>query len=226
MKILQSTVLLPALAIGVVGWATSSQAQLTTNDPSLPPVGGTYRTPEEVHATFSGPGLALILSQIQHSGFSNVIRFPQGPDEREEFDSTLTGLISVNGSPDQPATGGGPVQTVVRNKIGNVTGTFQTEMLSMNLTGNSPFGPFMIRESPTLQSTGQTSITDIGGGMFQIDSFFDVFTELSIDGGATWMPDTSGPAHVNLIPEPTSMSLLAAGFVGLVGCVRRRRVAA
>ncbi|MES1181097.1 MAG: PEP-CTERM sorting domain-containing protein, partial [Verrucomicrobiota bacterium] len=50
-----------------------------------------------------------------------------------------------------------------------------------------------------------------------IDSFFDVFTELSLDGGATWMPDTSGPMHVNLVetPEPSVCALagLAAGLL-------------
>ena len=61
-------------------------------------------------------------------------------------------------------------------------------MLSMNLTG--PPG-VMIRESPTRQSTGKTSIIDIPGPMWHIDSFFDVFTELSVDGGLTWMPNTA-----------------------------------
>jgi len=41
-------------------------------------------------------------------------------------------------------------------------------------------GPIQVRESPTLQSTGQTTITDQGSGLVRIDSFFDVFTELSL----------------------------------------------
>ena len=98
-------------------------------------------------------------------------------------------------------------------------------MLQLNLSGGSLPAGTMIRESPTLQSTGQTTITNIGGGLFKIDSFFDVFTELSIDGGATWMPSTTGPGHVTLVPEPASLSLLAAGLVGLAG-LRRRRSAA
>src|SRR5262249_29938883 len=48
---------------------------------------------------------------------------------------------------------------------------------------------------PTLQSTGQTKITSLGGGGFRIDSFFDVFTETSTDGGASWSP-SSGSSHL------------------------------
>src|SRR5438477_10706248 len=93
-------------------------------------------------------------------------------------------------------------------------------MLALNLSGNSPYGPFMIRESPTLASTGQTTITDIGGGLYHIDSFFDVFTELSLDDGQSWIPGVQGPAHVNLQPlepEPSAcaLTLMVAGFTSL-----------
>ena len=60
-------------------------------------------------------------------------------------------------------------------------------MLQLDLTLG---GGTLIRESPTRQSLGQTQITDLGGGQFRIDSFFDVFTELSVDGGQTWLPST------------------------------------
>ena len=62
---------------------------------------------------------------------------------------------------------------------------FQTEMLQLDISGGGLPTGVMIRESPTLASTGATSISDLGGGQFQIDSFFDVFAELSIDGGTT-----------------------------------------
>jgi hypothetical protein len=118
----------------------------------------------------------------------------------------------------------GPVTTLVRNKVGNTTGTFDTEMLAMSLTGVTPLGPLMVRESPTLPSLGSTSITDIGGGMYHIDSFFDVFTELSLDGGQNWIP-SQGSTRVNLCPEPASAMLVSLAFVGWASLLRRREAA-
>jgi hypothetical protein len=174
----------------------AGNSPLVTTDPSLPVVypDGVYRTPDQIHATFHGPGLAIVLTNIEHRPFAPVIRDNNGVDEFEQFNSQLVGQISMNGGPFEPIQGTGPVQTEVFGKVGNVTGTFQTEMLSMNLN----VGLVMIRESPTLASQGQTSITDLGGGRYQIDSFFDVFTELSMDGGNTWIP-ADGPVHVQAV---------------------------
>src|SRR5438552_18866301 len=97
--------------------------------------------------------------------------------------------------------------------------TYTTEMLSLNL-GGLPSGA-MIRESPTLASTGGHTIKDTTpSGPYTIDSFFDVFTELSLDGGATWTPAT-GPVHIQN-PEPGSLALLVSAAALLIG---RRRAA-
>jgi hypothetical protein len=96
--------------------------------------------------------------------------------------------------------------------------TYDTEMLQLDLTGGGLPAGVMVRESPTLASTGQTTIQDIGGGQFQISSFFDVFTELSLDGGQTWTPSNQ-PLHLvgSGAPEPSSLVLLALGGA-LIGC--------
>jgi hypothetical protein len=216
-------------ALAIAGLTAGSHASLITSDPSLPPLGGAYLTPSQVHTTYGGGALTIVLSQIQHQPFAQPppVRIPDPShpaNELETFDSGVTGLVSVNGSPDMPLTLTGPVQTEVFGKTGNVTGTFNTEMLSMDLSGNTGFGPVMIRESPTLASTGQTTITDIGGGQYRIDSFFDIFTELSVDGGATWIPSTSS-THVDLeaVPEPATLAT-GLGLLGVAALKRRRSV--
>ena len=195
-----------------------STAAVVTNSPLLPPNVGGYVSPSDVHACYPVcPNIDL--NNIAHKFFLNIVRNPSGPNEIEMFDSTATGNVSVGGGPFNPITLTGPVQTVVFNKVGNTTGVFNTEMLALNLSG----GGVMLRESPTLASTGVTSITDVGGGNFQIDSFFDIFTELSVDGGRTWIP-SNGPTHVSLqpIPEPGTAALLTAGLV-LFAFGRRKR---
>src|SRR5690606_25922986 len=107
------------------------------------------------------------------------------------------------------------------------SGEVQVEMLSMDLQGEfpGPTGPipFRVRESPTLPSLGHHSYSEQPGGGFQVDSFFDVFTEISLDG-TTWT-QASGPFRMELtrvgIPEPASLML--AGVVSMVGLAVRIR---
>src|SRR5262245_26405619 len=196
-----------AVAIAALTIASASvRAQVVTSDPSLPVLypNGFYTNLLQFGPSYHGPAITIVLQHEQHRAFGPVIRSPSGPNQIENFGSQLLANMSVNGSPIQPVSANGPVTTEVFGKIGNVTGTFNTEMLSMSLNGSSPFGPFMIRESPTLASLGQTTITDIGGGLFRIDSFFDVFTELSIDGGNSWIPSDSSTRVTLESPEPST----------------------
>ena len=193
---------------------------VNTSNPNLPPDLGTYVNANRVPITYNGGGLSVILQDLQlKPNAATTVRTNFGLDEREAFDVTLNGTASVNLSPPAPFASSGNELTNTFNKVGNTTGTFNAEMLFLNLNGSSPFGPFMIRESPTLATTGQTKITDIGGGMFHIDSFFDVFTELSIDGGQSWIP-SSGVTRMTLVPEPGAIGAMLAGI--MLGMGRRR----
>jgi hypothetical protein len=168
-------------------------------DPTLPPE-GVYLSPIDVHAMYTGADLAIVLTAVQHQPFQDQPpRYdppmpPMGTPQNElhNFDSHLTATLTcedidpgacqakLNGlPPGTPVIGTlqGRVETVANLKgPTDTTGTFVTEMLSMNLQGFG--GMVMIRESPTLQSLGSTRITDNMDGTFHIDSFFDVFTEL------------------------------------------------
>jgi hypothetical protein len=190
------------------------------NSPLVPPLDGVYRTPQDVHATYSGPGLLVVLENISHFGFSNVGRVFGGGGVTETFDSVATGSASLNGGLPFAVTLTGPVTVFMSNynSLGQ-TGTFATEMLQLDLSG----GGVRIRESPILQSVGQTIIQDIGGGAFRIDSFFDIFTELSLDGGQTWIP-SQGSTHVDLTNTPLPATWVAfVSGLGLLGFVYHRR---
>ncbi len=101
--------------------------------------------------------------------------------------------------------------------------TFDNELLRVSTSGGG-FNLFItddivLRESPTIASTGQTVITDLGGGMYNIDSFFDIYTELSVDSGLSWTPGDKAMRMV-LYPEPATVLLLGLGGIALL---RKRR---
>src|ERR1035438_273650 len=105
-----------------------------------------------------------------------------GGNQVDQFAAQLNvlygGLPGGSGAP-LTLTGVGTVTIFGDNPAG--PGTFSTEMTQLDLSG----GGIMLRESPTLVSAGQTTVGTDG---FLIGSFFDIFTELSLDGGATWGP--------------------------------------
>jgi hypothetical protein len=82
-------------------------------------------------------------------------------------------------------------------------------------------------------STVSSSANDTTApGSYTVSSFFDIFTELSLNGGTSYTvadDDFSGinvgPGAqlelMNLTPEPASLSLLAAGMAGLLFARRR-----
>ena len=219
-----SSALLGAVALVSPAWGHG----IITPDPVLPPLGppNAYVNPFAKYWTDLG-GIRYCIANPIHTPRIRQSNQPIGPDEKETFGSTLDAEFMVF-DPGGGLVAQGPLHlegqtmTLVLDKVGNVTGDFETEMLSLDLTGTVLGQPLMIRESPTRASTGRTSIADVGGGLYQIDSFFDVFAELSLDGGATWLPGDGGPTRMELIPEAASGLLLGLGALGLTWWRRRR----
>ena len=86
----------------------------------------------------------------------------------------------------------------------------------MSLSGDAGGISVEIRESPSKASEGKKKVDDLGGGQYEFDSFFDVFTEISIDGGP-FQPQTNEASRIELIPvpEPSRLLLLVSGALFL-----------
>ena len=98
-------------------------------------------------------------------------------------------------------------------------GTFTSSLTELDLSGMFNGHSIEVMLSPTT-SSGPTTISAVGSN-FAVSSFFDVFAEISIDGG----PFVRGPSRTfTLTPEPGTISLMALGLVGVAGSELRRRV--
>lgn len=112
--------------------------------------------------------------------------------------------IQVKGFP----TGPGSTDTIVQRQgncgLSSLSAgsncTIPIEMVSLSLVAsNDPTLAF--RESPTTASTGSMTITmgpTFGGGTF--DSFFDIYIEVSTDGGVNFSPFDLNPITANIDP--------------------------
>jgi hypothetical protein len=148
----------------------------------------------EIHAVYPGP---IVMTEPRYKCFRHVYRQAVGFDEAETFDCLWectmdfgTGPVSVEFA--------GPGTHMVFNRLLGTAGVFSCEIIELSLVGTAGGYNLELRESPTLASTGITDIADIGGGLYYIDSFFDVFTELSVDGGP-WMSQTTDAARITLV---------------------------
>jgi hypothetical protein len=203
--------------------ATPSEATLFTDSTEFPPPEGMYVGDEPV---FYGGGEFGLLDLTMQNPSNHMPLLPETSFHIDSFfDIYAQSYFDGYGTFPIEAT---PNVSINVNYTGQ-TGTFQTEILSMDIFGNTPMGQIIIRESPYVHSYGQTIIQDLGGGGgggggYQIDSFFDIYTELSVDGGYSWLP-CDMPMHLDLepVPEPSTIVLLGLAALALIGWQKFRK---
>jgi hypothetical protein len=196
--------------------ACPEASAVITSNPLLPPDTGVYFSHQFPPLEYTASELQVLATEIVLDPFAETAeRNLLGLDELEVFDATFTAGLSINigGSLFIEGVGelAGPVSTITLAKADLTTGTFLAEIVEMSLSGEFGGVSLMVRESPTLPSSGITSITDLGGGLYNIDSFFDVFTELSVDGGETWMPANESTRMFLVVPEPATIVIFGLG---------------
>ena len=135
------------------------------------------------------------------------------------FDITYEFFLEVNGGPVEAQTGSGTMHIAGTAPAGQEPRVFAMEVLSLSMNGLlDPTTPFEIRESPTLPSIGTTTLTLQPDGQYRIDSFFDVFTEMSLDGGQSWVQGVG-------VPEPAAIWLaVTCGMILWAAPQGRKRI--
>lgn len=143
-------------------------------------------------------GTALGLAAVLVSGPARADLVLMGTDYFRTIQPTFAvGLGPLAGLPFGP----GETDTIVQRQGGcaltlALAGSncmVPIELVALSLV--SVADPMLrVRESPTVASAGMMTMTSDGGAGGTFDSFFDIFFEVSLDGGANWVPQ--GPLRL------------------------------
>lgn len=157
--------------------------------------------------TFQQPhdwmGEPVILIDPTLSDFSSCDPLPTVPGVRLEhtYSCDVGATLSINGT---LVSFHAPASVVLAFTL---TGglAYDAEMVELDVANGTLPAGCMIRESPTQASTGPTTCRDVAWG-YLCDSFFDIFTDISLDHGQHWAPSQT-PGRVTLrcsdCPVPT-----------------------
>lgn len=214
-----------------------------TGTADMPPPGAEYLSPDEVMMIIDGlpPGTTIELAPVLRD-FTSVVESPGGSlggttstfDAVIQWDVTGTGELSgfnrslallLSGEWHMgPRTLGDPVQS------------FPTDVFQMqgDLFGDPDFGKLSLRAGTDygMPSPGQTTLTELPGGDFWVDSFFDVGYRIDFAGApGSALANLAGITTATIrmqagepVPEPSAIVLLVTGLtVALIGAWRRRR---
>lgn len=206
-------VLAAALAVVGGGVAKASPTGINVDSPNLPVLGNhgsIYYKPKRL--CFDG----ICIGHAFHKVTSVISKTFVGGNQLDSFNSLYEGHLSIENQEVGRITLTGVTDVTIFGRTSDTeTGSFDTQMTSLDLTGSFGGHSIEIINDPSQTSSGHTTVEQVAPHEWHINSFFDVFTELSLDNGP-FMPATTGAAHVDLeVAEPATLSLVGVGVLAL-----------
>lgn len=162
---------------------------------------------------YNGGGITI--SNCVFKNFSPGKLLPPSGTAIIPFTGTMTANYS-NGGPTIPFSA--PAILSVKVTYATTTGTarsYNAEILQIDVDKDSAGVKIKLRESPTRVSGGSIIVTPTGSGTFYMSGFFDAYTELSVDDGASWTISNSPYGRLNLTTG-TIVTIPTLGEWGLI----------
>lgn len=193
---------LAALSIAPLATGAAQETGIVVADPRLPASGAAYRG-----GTHAFPGGAR-LTCGSHGGFTSSVAPPASPGQTAiaDYFATFVGELVLPATSARGAMAHrieASVHMVERITFGERRGNAQvleTEIVALDLSGGGLPQGVLVRESPGLPSLGRATVTALERGRSRIESGYDVWLELSTDGGRSWSR-AEAAVRMTLAPE-------------------------
>lgn len=209
----------PVLLACMLQWSGQiARADIVEPTGQLPPSAGGYVLP-----TLCVNIVCLENATISNFDITSLSR--SGSNELVDTTALFTALVFANVS----GTPGAFLGTLSTTGTADFTffgrtgteelGTFNAQIDSFNFGGTFNTNTFDVMQNPVMASTGMTTISQLPSGLYDVSSYFDIYGELSINGGSP----VPGPERTATLgtPEPSSWALLVT-VCGLFAWKMRR----
>ncbi|HLK14694.1 MAG TPA: hypothetical protein VKT78_07810 [Fimbriimonadaceae bacterium] len=208
---------LAALGALAVGLAVPAHAQYNSDNPMFPGANVNFAIASLDTITLGGN----TITDATFFGFDHSLAYsaiPAGTTPLTEditFDATVNGVAETfTGTATLTITPESGVQS-------NGVGTYDTAITALSVSDG-----LQVIALGNGGATGQAivSLNNSGPGAYHVNSFFDVFTELSLDGGVTYTQSSGANLFNDTAPAPTPEPItMGLGVAGLAIAFRRVR---
>ena len=206
-------------SVMAVASVSGAKAFVSTSPDPFPVDSGFVQSPG---CLTTGALSGLCASDVKGAILSSSSSF-NGGNQDFVLDERVTGEISFDGAPIGDFSVQGDLDLTLYGRTSLVqTGTFEGAVTAEDYVGTFDGVPVVFTLDPSMTSTVQVTITPFSNSrLFEIDSSFDLYSQISIEGD-TPIPVGGFPViGVAAVPEPPTGGLLALPVL-VLGFVRWR----